>query len=99
MQKFKSGQKVEIVAIDESNPYASHLIRMGFLPGKILEFRNRAPLGDPYIFALDDAAFMLRHEELAALKLIPVTAATTSPTPPATTHTTHTTPATPTQRS
>ncbi len=72
MSAHQTGQCLEIKSVDETNIHSPHLIRLGFLPGKKIHFRSRAPLGDPYIVALDDSCYMLRHEELAALELIPI---------------------------
>ena len=72
LDQLKPGQRGEIVRIDGVDAVSSRLREMGFVPGQLVEFLRRAPLGDPLKCSVQGARIALRSGEAQRVFIEPV---------------------------
>jgi Fe2+ transport system protein FeoA len=66
------GGQATIVEISAPGPVRERLLDLGFVPGTLITFVRRAPLGDPCVYALRGVQMCLRGEEAAQISVQPV---------------------------
>ncbi len=61
------GEEVSIVDVAATGPVRERLLDLGFVPGTAIALVQRAPLGDPCVYALRGVQVCLRREEAARI--------------------------------
>ena len=65
------GEQVRVAGFREQSPYSERLIRLGLIPGTLVELIRRAPLGDPVEIRFRGYALVLRPAEADCLEIVP----------------------------
>ena len=66
--KINKGGKARIEDLQPS-PLTLHLMEMGFLPGKHIEFLHQAPLQGPIAFQIENSVIALRLSEARLIQV------------------------------
>lgn len=72
LAELEPGARAAIVEILGTDPARERLLDLGFVPGTVIEFVRRAPLGDPSVYALRGVKTCLRRVEAERILVRPL---------------------------
>ena len=72
LNQLAVGQKALIQTLNLHHPGATRLAEMGLIPGEIVTFIGKGPLGDPYRIKIMDYELCLRAQDAAAVGIQPI---------------------------
>lgn len=66
---LKKDECAVIIKINLAEKMKKHLADMGVIPGNIIIFRRKAPLGDPYLYRIMDYMLSIRRKEAGNIEV------------------------------
>lgn len=76
LDQMRSGQKAKIESLNHHYQGAQRLAEMGIIPGEVVTFLGRAPLGDPLRVVVMDYELCLRMRDAAQITISPLSGIT-----------------------
>ncbi len=71
IQDLKAGDWVRVLGFRPGqSPVRAKLLALGLLPGAVIQFIRRAPLGDPFEIQIQGCSISLRAQEVGWLEVV-----------------------------